>query len=347
MKIFPNLGAEEGIEPASLPPSVDESVRAFAWLFGKGAELLDWPKEAPWPAALGPPPPGPLFSWIRGEAFAWLADEAAQARLRASGADPLLPAPTAVRTVNDKAFAHRVATRHRLLPSELAPLLEVFEAEEIETARVRACIDRLPAWAGRDWVLKPRHGSSGRGRVRRLKDVAGARRRLGERGGAIFEPWLRRLEDLSALLYLGPQGEIEWIGTTRQILRGAGIYLGSRGTLTNSAAIRAGTPWDEELREAAELLAAEAAAEGYFGPLGIDAFVFEGPTGAPLLRPVVEVNARFTMGMVATGLLLQAHRAGLVRGPATWTFSTAGLEEGSRLLRLGERTRLGFEAGQA
>src|SRR5690606_8339025 len=130
--------------------------------------------------------------------------------------------------------AHRVATRHRLLPSELAPLLEVFEAEEIETARVRACIDRLPAWAGRDWVLKPRHGSSGRGRVRRLKDVAGARRRLGERGGAIFEPWLRRLEDLSALLYLGPQGEIEWIGTTRQILRGAGIYLGSRGILTNS-----------------------------------------------------------------------------------------------------------------
>mgnify|MGYP001207954141 CR=1 FL=1 len=343
VKVYPNLGAEEGLAPSDLPPVAAESVRAFTWLFGTGAELLDWSGEAPWPPALGPPPEAPLFEWIRGEAHAWLPDAEAQARLSATGARLRLPSPAVVRSVNDKAFAHRAAVRHGLLPEPIAPLFEVFEPEALEPARLRERVDRLPTWVGRDWVLKPRHGSSGRGRVRRLQDLAGARERLKQRGGAIFEPWLRRVGDLSALLHLGPAGQITWIGTTRQILRGAGVYQGSRGLLTEAGELRAGTPWDETLRQAALALAAEASAAGYFGPMGIDAFVFEGPDGTPLLRPVVEVNARFTMGIVAAGLLLRAREVGLVCGPATWTFSVTGLEEGLKRLRLGERIRLGFE----
>lgn len=343
MKVFPNLGAEEGLSPGDLPPAAGEAVRAFAWLFGAGAALVDWPEPAPWPAALGEAPAGPLFEWIGGEAAPWLADEAAQARLAAAGATPELPDPAAVRAVNDKAFALRAARRHGLLPESIAPLFEVFEAEELAPARLRACVDRLPAWVGRDWVLKPRRGTSGRGRVRRLEDLPGARERLARRGGAVFEPWLRRRDDLSALLYVGRSGALGWIGTTRQILRGAGVYQGSRGLLTAEGALRSGTPWDGALRRAAEALGAEAAAAGYFGPMGVDAFVFEGPGGEALLRPVVEVNARFTMGIVAAGLVLRARRAGLLRAPAAWTFSVAGLEAGERILRLGPRTRLGLE----
>jgi len=46
---------------------------------------------------------------------------------------------------------------------------------------------------------------------------------------------------------------------------------------------------------------------GYAGPAGVDAFVFADPeapgAGAPILRPVVELNARFTAGTVTIGLV--------------------------------------------
>ena len=341
MKVLPNLGAEEGLSPSALPPTATEAVRAFLWLFGPDVEPIDAARPA-WPAALGPPPQVPLFDWIEGEACAWLADDAAQRRLRATGAKLHLPDPAVVLRVNDKAFAQRAALHQGLLPTPLLGHVEVFGPEAIEPERVRRCVEALPAWVGRDWVLKPRHGTSGRGRVRRLQDVAGSAARLRQRGGAVFEPWLRRIEDLSALLFLEPDGRIRWIGTTRQKLRGAGIYQGSGGELGVDGKVRSGSAWDDALRVAAILVAGEVSAAGYHGPLGIDAFVFEGPDGAPLLRPVVEINARFTMGMVAVGLLLQARRAGVIPGPCAWIFSMEGAEEGAQVLRLGEDLRLGW-----
>lgn len=339
MKVFPNLGAEEGLSPEALPPAAMDAAQSFCWLFGPEAEVVGGP-PAPWPTELGPAPGGPLFDWIEGEAFAWLATAEAQRRLREAGADPRLPDPAVVHRVNDKAFAHRAALRHGLVPAPLLPHLAVLEPAEIEEARVAPLVEALPGWVGRDWVLKPRWGTSGRGRVRRLSDVEGSAERLRRRGGAVFEPWLSRVEDLSALLHVAPDGEIRWIGTTRQRLRGAGIYQGNQGILTAEGGVHSGSPWDDELREAGWALAREAAAAGYFGPLGVDAFVFEGPGGRHLLRPV-EMNARFTMGVVAVGILLQAHRAGLLPTPTAWTFSIEGREEGAFLVRLGEKIRLG------
>lgn len=343
MKVYPNLGAEEGFALEALPPRATEAVDAFCWLFGRRAEVIGR-EPAPWPEALGPAPDAPLFDWISGEGFAWLANDEAQTRLEEAGVRPHLPESALVAMANDKALAHRIALRHGLLPEVLRPLIEVFEAGAIRRAEVEARVDALPSWVGKDWVLKPRQGSSGRGRVRRIEDVAGATARLDRRGGALFEPWLAREEDLSALLHLDPEGSIQWLGTTRQILRGAGVYQGSRGLLLPGGEVRAGSPWDEDLREAAEIVARSIAATGYFGPLGIDAFSFVGPGGEILLRPVVEANARFTMGFVALGLLLHAHRRGILPAPAAWTFSVAGREEGESLLPLGESIRLGWSS---
>jgi hypothetical protein len=64
---------------------------------------------------------------------------------------------------------------------------------------------------------------------------------------------------------------------------------------------------DAELRAAALTIARAAAAAGYWGPCGVDAFAYRDPeSGGESLRPVVELNARFTLGSVALG---QARRA--------------------------------------
>ena len=69
------------------------------------------------------------------------------------------------------------------------------------------------------------------------------------------------------------------------------------------------------------MVAEAAAAAGYHGPCGVDAFAFRGPGGESTLRSVVELNARFTMGTVALGLLRRACAAGVLAGPAAWCFT--------------------------
>jgi hypothetical protein len=49
-------------------------------------------------------------------------------------------------------------------------------------------------------------------------------------------------------------------------------------------------------------LEAHLADAGYHGPLGVDAFVYRDVDGALKLRPVVEVNPRFTMGRLALAI---------------------------------------------
>ncbi|MFO7156730.1 MAG: hypothetical protein DIU72_008960 [Pseudomonadota bacterium] len=339
MIVLPNLGAEEGRDHVA-PPG--DAVRAFAWLFGSGAHILDWEGELGWPEALGPPLEQPLFE-LAGDAFAWFADAAAQARLRAAGGRPILPPAEVVEAIHDKAFAHRAALRTGHLPDCLRGMVDALEAEDLTPTAVEARVRELPPWS-RGWVLKPRLGSSGRGGVRRIEHVPGALERLRRRGGAVFEPWLSRTEDLSALLLVGPKGELRWIGTTRLLVRSSGVYLGNQGIVEPDGRICSGSPRDEELCAAAAEVARLAAERGYFGPLGVDAFAFRGPDGEVVFRPVVEVNARFTMGMVAAGLVSLALRRGILQPPAEWVFVLDGEARGAEfVVPLGERARLGWK----
>jgi hypothetical protein len=106
----------------------------------------------------------------------------------------------------------------------------------------------------------------------------------------LVESWVSRQRDLSVQLDVGRDGAVLVRGVLELVTRRNGGYLGNRlGALELDRGLR------ERLLETARLVGEALAGEGYFGPVGIDAFVETGGR----LRPLVEVNARHTFGRVA------------------------------------------------
>ena len=58
------------------------------------------------------------------------------------------------------------------------------------------------------------------------------------------------------------------------------------------------------------LLEAELRRVDYLGPIGIDAFVYRDAAGEPRLKPIVEINPRYTMGRVTVELMRQTCQGG-------------------------------------
>jgi hypothetical protein len=116
--------------------------------------------------------------------------------------------------------------------------------------------------------------------------------------------------DLSAQLWIAPDGTVELLGTLEQVMTPGGVPLGHRGELGLDGAVRSESRWDPELRAAALAVGTAAAAAGFDGPCGVDAFAYRDASGAERLRPVVELNARFTAGISALGVLARARRLG-------------------------------------
>jgi hypothetical protein len=320
--LFPNVGGEERSrgEP---PPAVGSVARLWRLLFAPGARWLGEaaPPDSEWPSALGAAPDDAAFPWLRaeGEAFAWYNSEAAARAAEAAGVRLAGPTPDTVREVHDKAFAHRVSREERLVPRALRGLVALLDASELERAdeaveRIQGVLNAWPDWTRGAYTLKPRLGSSGRGRVAGCDgrvdtpELRGALPRLARQGGALLEPWLRRRGDYSVQLFVAPDGAVTLLGTLTQAVSDSGVYRGHRGALDYKARVVSESKHEDALLEAALCLVRVAHARGFHGPCGVDAFSFEGPDGIEL-RPVVEFNARFTTGTVLLGLLRRAREA--------------------------------------
>src|SRR5690606_4555498 len=105
-------------------------------------------------------------------------------------------------------------------------------------------------------------------------------------------------------------GQVEILGTLQQQTHVSGAFIGHSGVVTAERDIQSGTCWDESILRVAMNLATQAARMGFWGPCGVDAFVYRDPQnpGALVLRPAVEFNARFTVGTVVVGSILQKMR---------------------------------------
>lgn len=333
--LLPNLGAEEN---SPVPSSARGFLRglygAWAALFaGQAPHMLppgDSAAQDAWRQALAlsganQAPALPCLAEVapHGGLVAWLNTASAVETAKAHRLPLVGPAPETVLHVHDKAFALKQSAALNLVPKCLRGLFAVFTASDClepvrASERLLALVRAWPQWLGSRFVIKPRLGTSGRGRIfGRLENgllqppiAQAAWLALAERGGGVVEPWLNRVVDLSVQLMLRPT-HVEILGTTTQIVTQSGQIRGNRGVRAENGALCAGidSATEAALQQAAEQLGTAAAAQGFFGIAGVDAFVFTGPTGLPVLRPIVELNARFTTGTVALGLVRRLPQA--------------------------------------
>lgn len=130
----------------------------------------------------------------------------------------------------------------------------------------------------------------------------------------VVEPWLDRVLDFSAQLEMTPAG-LKLCGYTGLLNDARGQFQGNwaepKFDKSFPAAVltllqvtpRAGNEIQFFFTALFKSLEAELRSVGFLGPLGIDAFVFRAADGAMKLKPVVEINPRYTMGRVTVELM--------------------------------------------
>ncbi len=199
----------------------------------------------------------------------------------------LKPVPfETVGRVNSKLWSHALEVELGLvLPG--AALARTFE--ELEAALAGAC-----PGAEDKWVVKSPFGFAARERVlgrgpRMLEPQAKwSRRRLLRGETLILQPWLEVVREYGVVLEVGEGGVVEILGVSDLQTNGAGTGTG----------YVLGRPPEPRRREGLERVARVVGrrlyAEGYAGPAGVDALEHAGG-----LHPLLEVNARYTMGFVA------------------------------------------------
>lgn len=216
--------------------------------------------------------------------WGWTASAAA-AGISAGAIVRPIPFETVAR-VNSKLWSHALEVE---LGLALKGSAMVRTYEELEEAVARAC-----PLADDKWVIKSPFGFAarervlGRGPLIELPQGRWAKRRLSEGLSLIFQPWLEVRREYGVVMFIREDGGCEIQGISDLQTNGAG---------TGKGYILGRRPAPERVKdlESIALIVCERLfKEGYFGPAGVDAL--EHSEG---LHPLLEINARYTMGFVA------------------------------------------------
>jgi uncharacterized ferritin-like protein (DUF455 family) len=184
----------------------------------------------------------------------------------------------------------------------------------------RAAIARVRARGHHKLVVKQAYGVAGSNAVRLFEPellaaqsrwMAGVFARAQE---LVVEPWLERVEDFSAQLEMGAGG-LKLCGFTGLVNDARGQFIANYAEAHHHqrlpakvvACFRAAGNISGRLLELYDAIFArlesELRAVDFTGPIGVDAFVYRAADGSARLKPVVEINPRYTMGRVLVELM--------------------------------------------
>ncbi|MFN0056409.1 MAG: hypothetical protein ACKV0T_30045 [Planctomycetales bacterium] len=161
----------------------------------------------------------------------------------------------------------------------------------------------------RGWILKADFGMAGResirGRGNSIPETIRnwAQSRIQQSGCVIFEPLVEPLAEAGIQIEIPASAPPSFLGLALQIVDQNGAYRGSRLAAAHPQSPRE-LPEERSWQTAIDV-ALQAASElqqcGYIGPLGIDGMWYRAADGQPALRPLQDLNARYTMGRLALG----------------------------------------------
>ena len=115
----------------------------------------------------------------------------------------------------------------------------------------------------------------------------------------IAEPWVERILDFSTQWVINREKKIEYVGSTLCQNDGKGQYRSNR-VGDECSLFHHRLPFLQEHKKAARDILSLISESGYVGHVGIDAMIYlHCDTQAETLHPIVEINARKTMGWVA------------------------------------------------
>jgi len=171
-------------------------------------------------------------------------------------------------------------------------------------------------------VAKEAHGLAGHNAIRLWEpEMLAAQQQwlahaLQDGRQVVIEPWLEREADFSVQMEMGPGG-LKLCGCTGLINDRKGQFQGNWAAADHDRRIPARVamlfrePADISARlhclygDILSLLEVELQIAGFVGPVGIDAFVYRTSRGGCRLKPVVEINPRYTMGRLTLELMKQ------------------------------------------
>ena len=201
-----------------------------------------------------------------------------------------IPPIDCVRTVNSKAFSY-------------------LEGKKLKNSALLYTTQEVLLWIDSfsgPKLLKTCFGVAGKGnllideRTNREKMLRFLELEWNAHRPVIGEPWVKRRLDFSTQWMIGKNKEIDFVGATLCENDERGRHVGN--CVGNEKKLfRDNYLFLEMQKEESLPVLAKMAELGYFGHVGIDAMVYEGETSA--LHPIVEINARKTMGWVALKML--------------------------------------------
>lgn len=180
-------------------------------------------------------------------------------------------------------------------------------------SQIQDSVHSLLSAGWQKWCIKPEISHAGRNRLIgstsdfNSQQTGWVNRQLEGFGVVFVEPWVQIEREGSLHFDVKPAsfgGSIVFLGQTELLNDQAGRYQGSEIWLEDPGPADA-RDLRESLMTHGRNICQALIAEGYFGPVGLDYFTFRDSRGSVCLRLCNDLNARWTMGRLATVICSQ------------------------------------------